>query len=233
MEKVYRRGDKLAFTMIELVFVIVILGILAAMAMPRIERDLRQEAADNILSAIRYTQHLALMDNVVDPTNLSWQQKFWSFGKSGCSDNGIYYYIASDTDMDAGIGIDREEAAIDVADGGWINGVSGAPCETTLVGQVFADGTFASKNIFLTKKYGIIEDDATMFGSCPGVSTYIGFDYMGRPHGGFADSVSPNYGSVLNADCNLTFSFSDGSPNLVITIKKETGYAFIVGQPNS
>jgi len=233
MKQLYRSEAKLAFTMIELVFVIVVLGILAAMAMPRVERDLRQEAADNILSAIRYTQHLALMDNVVDPTNLSWQQKFWSFGKSGCSDNGIYYYIASDTDMDAGIGIDVEEAAIDAANGGWMNGVNGAPCEATLAGQVFADGTRPSKNIFLTKKYGIIEDDATMFGSCAGATTYIGFDYLGRPHGGFADSGSPNYSSILAADCNLTFSFQDGSPNLVITIKKETGYAFIVGQPNS
>jgi len=45
-----------AFTMIELVLVIVVLGILAALAMPRLERDLRQEAKDNLLSAIRYTQ---------------------------------------------------------------------------------------------------------------------------------------------------------------------------------
>lgn len=56
-----------AFTMIELVFVIVVLGILSALAMPRIDRDLRQEAKDNILSSIRYTQHLALIDEKTNP----------------------------------------------------------------------------------------------------------------------------------------------------------------------
>jgi len=40
-----------AFTLLELVFVILVLGILTALAIPRIDRDLRQEAADNILSA--------------------------------------------------------------------------------------------------------------------------------------------------------------------------------------
>ena len=63
-----------AFTMLELVFVIVVLGILAALALPRMDRDLRQEAKDNILSAIRYTQHLALMDNKTNPLDANWQR---------------------------------------------------------------------------------------------------------------------------------------------------------------
>jgi len=62
--------NKSAFTMIELILVIVVLGILAALAMPRVDRDSRQEAADNILSAIRYTQHLALMDNKTNPRSI-------------------------------------------------------------------------------------------------------------------------------------------------------------------
>lgn len=68
---------KPAFTMLELVFVIVVLGILAALAMPRLDRDLRQEAKDNILSAIRYTQHLALMDDKTVP-GTAWQANLWN-----------------------------------------------------------------------------------------------------------------------------------------------------------
>ncbi len=72
-----------AFTMIELVMVIVVLGILAALAIPRLDRDLRQEAKDNLLTAIRYTQHLALIDDKTDPTDTVWQSKLWNISFSG------------------------------------------------------------------------------------------------------------------------------------------------------
>ncbi len=67
---------KTAFTMIELVLVIVVIGILAALAMPRLDRDLRQEAKDNLLSAIQYTQHLALIDDKTAP-GTAWQANLW------------------------------------------------------------------------------------------------------------------------------------------------------------
>ena len=45
---------KRAFTMIELIFVIVVVGILAAMIMPRLERNGAKEAATQLLTHIRY-----------------------------------------------------------------------------------------------------------------------------------------------------------------------------------
>jgi prepilin-type N-terminal cleavage/methylation domain-containing protein len=44
-----------AFTIIEAIMVIVVMGIIAAVAIPRLENDSRQEASDQILSDIRYT----------------------------------------------------------------------------------------------------------------------------------------------------------------------------------
>jgi prepilin-type N-terminal cleavage/methylation domain-containing protein len=86
--------NKSAFTMIELVLVIVVLGILAALAMPRLDRDLRQEAKDNILSAIRYTQHLALNDDKTDPTNNNWQANLWNIAFQS---DGSSYTVSSGT----------------------------------------------------------------------------------------------------------------------------------------
>ena len=215
-----------AFTMIELVFVIVVLGILAALAMPRLDRDLRQEAADNILSAIRYTQHMALLDDVTNPSDNDWQRAFWRFGFQGCSDNGIFYYIGSDKDTEGNI--DAGEELVDPANGLPMMGLNGADCETDLSGQINA-----SSNIFITKKYSI-DSNVTWSPGCTGSSNYIGFDHLGRPHRGYATSRNPNYSSVLTADCNLTLRFNQaGIDPLIFTIEKETGYVSIVGQTDS
>jgi prepilin-type N-terminal cleavage/methylation domain-containing protein len=215
-----------AFTMIELVFAIVVLGILAALAMPRLDRDLRQEAADNILSAIRYTQHMALLDDVTNPNDAEWQKAFWRFGFQGCNDNGIFYYIGSDKDTEGNI--DAGEELVDPSNGLPMMGINGADCETDLSGQ-----TNVSSNIFITKKYSI-DSNVTWSQGCTGASNYIGFDHLGRPHRGYTASLTPDYSSVLTADCNLTLRFNQsGVEPLIFTIEKETGYVSIVGQIDS
>ena len=218
-----------AFTMLELVMVIVVLGILAAFAMPRMRTDTRQEAADNIIAALRFTQHMALMDNVIDNVNGSnWQRRFWRFGKEGCSDRGIFYYVGSDRDMGENIDVDTGEAAIDPSNGKVMMGQNTKPCADDLSEQIFTTDNIgeASPHIFLTKNYGIKENDSKMFDSCEKDTKSIGFDYLGRPHRGFETSHTPNYASLMQNDCNLTFEFEDGSDDLVITIEKETGYVY-------
>lgn len=69
---------KKAFTMLELVVVIVVIGIIAAAALPRINDDHIAEAADQVMSHIRYTQHLAMQDSKFDPTDARWFRKRWS-----------------------------------------------------------------------------------------------------------------------------------------------------------
>ncbi|MCF6310454.1 MAG: type II secretion system GspH family protein, partial [Sulfurimonas sp.] len=57
---------KKAFTMLELVMVIVVIGILAAVMLPRVASDRLAEAATQVISHIRYTQHLAMVDDQFD-----------------------------------------------------------------------------------------------------------------------------------------------------------------------
>ena len=112
----YEYSNRVAFTMLELVFVIVVLGILATLAIPRLDRDLKQEASDSILSDIRYTQHLALRDNKHEFNNPQWQRAFWRVGFENCAaSSGLYEYIG--TDVNYGGGIDNDEAAVDPANG--------------------------------------------------------------------------------------------------------------------
>jgi len=68
---------KKAFTMLELVFVIIVIGILAAVIIPSTRTNPAQEAAIQLLSHIRYTQHLAMVDDKYDATNPTWFQERW------------------------------------------------------------------------------------------------------------------------------------------------------------
>jgi len=225
----HRFTGRTAFTMIELVFVIVILGILAALAMPRLERDLKQEAAASILSDIRYTQHLALLDSKQNfsnaANNATWQRSFWRIGFENCSGtSGLYEYIGSD--MNYGGGIDDHEAAIDPANRKkmiW----TGADCSN-------GGDSNTSDRIFITHKFGIKSFSSA--GGCPnGGAKYIGFDHLGRLHQGFAGaagSSTPDYSTYISTACTLTFTMSDND-TFAITIQPETGHAFIVGQPDS
>ncbi|WP_309498822.1 prepilin-type N-terminal cleavage/methylation domain-containing protein [Sulfurovum sp.] len=207
-----------AFTMIELVFVIVVLGILAALALPRMERDLRQEAADNILSAIRYTQHLALNDDKTDPFVTNWQQKLWMIKFTGGSN--AYYTISSDIDISGSV--NKAESAIDPANGKYMYNSSGS---------FSSIGSDESPNIFLGNKYGI--DSISMSGGCS--SQHIAFDHLGRPFNGLKTTslgtlATNDYSKYMPSDCNIVFGFVDGSNDLIIRITKETGHAFIAGQ---
>lgn len=213
---------KSAFTMIELVFVIVVLGILASLALPRMDRDLRQEAADNILSAIRYTQHLALNDNKTDPFNPNWQQKLWMIRFTVSSNNESTFYTVS-SDIDTSGTVNKNESAIDPVNGKYMYNTSGA--------TVGIDSD-ESPNIFIGKKYGI--NSLTLNGGCS--AQHIAFDHLGRPFNGLKTTSSGtlatnDYAKYMNSDCNMTFGFSDSSIDpLSIIIIKETGYAYIDGQ---
>jgi len=200
-----------AFTMLELVFVIVVLGILAALALPRMDRDLRQEAADNILSAIRYTQHLALNDNKTDPFNPNWQQELWTIR---FQTDGSFYTISSNTNH--GNNVNKDETAIDPINGRYIYSSDAI---------IDAD---ESPDIFLANKYGVNSVEFKVGGA--DTSEHIAFDHLGRPYKSGIYSLVGLYAGYMTADCNITIEFNDAIDDIVITIEKETGHAYIVGQ---
>ena len=68
--------------MIELVFVLVVIGILAAAIIPRMRTNPVQEAAIDLVSKIRYTQHLAMSDDKYDRT-VAWYKNRWQIVFTG------------------------------------------------------------------------------------------------------------------------------------------------------
>ena len=86
---------KKAFTMLELIMVIVIIGILAAVIMPRTGSNKTAEAAVKLISDIRYTQHLAMIDDKFDATDPNWYKNIWQI-RFGTVNS---YYIVSDNNL--------------------------------------------------------------------------------------------------------------------------------------
>ena len=210
--------------MIELVFVIVILGILASLAMGRMDRDLKQEAATTILSHIRLAQQLALRDNKHRSDNDGrWQTTYWRFEYEKCDNQDRYIYrVGSDTDLSGGI--NKIEAAIDPINGKYI-WADGA-CNS------FDDlASNESRDVYLYGRFGVEHiSHSTTSGSC--TAQNIGFDFLGRPHSGlktYKTDGNSSFQKLMTKDCILTFSMSDGT-NFKIKIKAETGHSFIIGQ---
>lgn len=202
---------KKAFTFLEVTLVIIVLGILALLTSSRIDRDLKQEAIDNIVSAIRYTQHLAVMGVKIDNTEKTWQRTLWRFAIEGCSDEGIFYAIG--TDLNRKGNISKFESAKDPHSGLPLNGLNFRPCAHEVQNNVASD-------IFISKHYGILEKDID-WKNCPGNVKHIAFDHMGRLYRKMTHTGN-NYRAYMEDICKITFSISDSAAFSII-IQPETG----------
>ncbi|EDZ62175.1 protein containing N-terminal methylation domain [Sulfurimonas gotlandica GD1] len=91
---------KKAFTMLELVFVLVVIGILAAVMLPDMKSSKVAESAVQLQSHIRYAQHLAMVDDKFDAGNNVWFKDRWQIDFTGNtysigSDDGATFAVDS------------------------------------------------------------------------------------------------------------------------------------------
>ena len=225
---------KRAFTLIEFIVVIVVLGILASYTTQMMSRDTRTEAINHILSMIRYTQNLALHDKKHDKNSAYWQRSFWRFQIWRCRGRtALYYVIGTDANYDQDI--DSNESAIDPSNGKFLYWTGAKPCPKDSTDALKAS---VSPNIFLTQRYGI---NNISFSDCNiqknGLTSsnaqHIGFDNYGRPIKSYTRTLSPNYYGHVVEDCTITFTFQDSSISpFTIVITAESGYAYLQENPN-
>jgi len=209
--------------MIELVFVIVVIGILASIGIGRMDRDLNQEAASTILSHIRLAQQLALNDNKHRSDNhLSWQSTYWRFQFSNCAFDGDVMPIYSIGSGQVTNGaLNKTHSAIDPISGKYLY----ATCTKNNIGND------VSKDIFVGKHFGIKEFNIKKCITPQYTGQNFGFDYLGRLHVGI-NSQEVNFDRLATRDCELLITMSDDSI-VTIIIEDETGHAYIEGQDNS
>lgn len=190
---------KNAFTMLELVFVIVVVGILSVALIPKFERDQAAEAAFQIERHIRLAQHHALVDDRFDGSS-DWQKEMWQIAFThSTANNGDCYDVFSDKNRLGNVS--TNEAAIDPL------------TRKPLYSNNCDESGDYNADVLLWKQYGV--SDLTFSSSCGG-NKYLAFDHLGRPYG--------QIGSRLSGDCVITLSTNDGH-SAEITIYQETGFA--------
>ena len=205
---------KKAFTMIELIFIIVVVGILAAVAIPRIDRDNLIELVDQVTTHIRYTQQLAMMDNVYDGSDEHWYRGYWriQFSDSADGGEGWKYSVYKDLPGYSGnLNSEREVARDPQNEQRFLtSGASGFSANT--------DSKKMNKKLNLKNTYDIQKIDFDK--NCGGQT--IAFDSKGRPHGAPQNAKNP-YDKVLHTPCIITFTDSGGR-SIQIAVQPETGF---------
>lgn len=227
---------KKAFTLIELIFIIVLIGIMSSVATAYFRDDKLALATYQVLEHIRYAQHLAISEHKFDPKeqgyanqdgadiatyNGSYHLSRWkiAFNKRG---ETIYYWVYSDRDRKGNCDVtDHIEPAIDPFDSNLMYYCIPPGCSTTKNNEKFN----------LTNKYGIKSIAQSGFAiSLPGIGL-LAFDEKGRPYNQLETTAGANkyemiYKHRLTTETNITITGEDDR-QAVITVYPETGYAEI------
>ena len=220
-----------AFTLLELVFVIVVIGILAALILPRTKTNPVQEAAIQVLSHIRYTQHLAMVDDKYNANDIHWYMARWQivFGNNNqYANHKPAYTIFADslnTSTNTYSGDPKEsEIALNPQNHNQI--MTGGYNNTAALNYNSA-GFKGMKQLNLGENYGIT--NVSFSGGC-NIGLRISFDYLGRPFTGDQHAMTGPYTAgtqrLITSDCNITLT--DGTETAVIQISPETGYAKVI-----
>lgn len=181
---------KRAFTMLELIVVIVVIGILAAIAIPRIQRNSLIECADQIVNDIRYTQHLAIDYNEYNRTDPNWFKKNWRIMFHNTEPQGGWSYT-----------IFRDSAGDATGNPNSIDEIALSPSSSTkLLSAGYENlqipndkkGVLSfSPKLAIEKRYGVKDVQITWPSNRNTNSQTISFDQFGAPMGQLSNSAIP------------------------------------------
>ena len=202
-----------AFTLIELLIVIIIASILAVVMIPHFERDNLRESTNQVIRHIQYTQHLAMNSDMYNANDINWPNMYW---KIAFRTSKNCYTIYSDTDKD--FLNDATESAIDPLTK--VRLYAGNNCNAS---------SLNNDALLLEKSYGIDTITLTIpVGATPHMNDcntntkmYLAFDNLGRPH----TNVSSPTGGIIKNDCLITLK--SGIHTAIIKVTAETGYVKI------
>lgn len=232
---------KKAFTLVELIFVVVVIGILAFALWPTKQPTQALEAARQIVAHIRYTQHLALNDDkfathtyidkdgVANSIAKDWYKRLWRITFSDTkkvedctSDSDGWRYAV------------YQNISKDLSDKGQPNGTIEAARNPAQAGKVLSAcysglSTNTSDELNLSQTYKIENIDFSNFAEGGKIQGII-FDELGRayPRGEWTTPYdnSRKFSQDNGSFGRITLSAKDGSVAKILVFA-ETGYACV------
>jgi prepilin-type N-terminal cleavage/methylation domain-containing protein len=217
---------KKAFSLLELVFVIVVIAIISSQFFQNSDDNKLRLAANQVASHIRYTQHLAMMDDKFSSNEQYWYKKRWNifFTKGNGSNDKWSYVIFSDNHADGDINsYDGNPKPSEVATNplNMSKKLSGGSSSTA---EIHTGDDDATDEMNIGEKFGI--DNVSITGGSTGTSakTLI-FDHFGRVYRGATETVTSAYHRLAGSTINITLT--KGSESIVVSIEPETGYVRI------
>ena len=189
-----------AFTMIELVFVIIIVGIISVMIAPSFGGNNTRQAADQIISHLRYTQHLAMQDNKYDPANQNWYKNRWNIDLNTTNPTNSTYSISFERYKNNGTNDGVKYASNPLV-----------PTQALNANEM--------EELNLSEKYGV-----TITNNCS--TNKIFFDDLGRPYDANSTATAP-YQNLIRNICTIVLHDENPAKNITIQLQPETGYVRI------
>jgi len=195
-----------AFSLLELIFVIVLIAIISSTIISKTEISKLQLATDKIVLYLNYTRYIAFVDSKFDIDDVEWERKRWTLKFQNCSDtnNGMYYIVYSD--MSGGTAaFKKDECMKDPLSLKYL--YSGYDCEPS---------SNESKNILLTKEFGVHKVEV----SCNITSTIgqISFGADGKIYSQLGTNIKE-----IDEQCLLKL-YDINDDYTTIAIEPKTGY---------
>jgi len=159
---------KRGFSLLELIFIILVVGIIASQSIQKNNLSKLTLAKNQIILHLKYTRYIAMLDNKYDYEDILWHKKRWSLKFEHCDKDigGLFYSVYSDAN--GGGGVNKEEVLKDPLTNNYIFATS---CKKDSLYD-------KSKFVLLTKEYEIENIDV----SCNETATIgqISFGYDGK-----------------------------------------------------
>lgn len=209
---------KRAFSYLELVIVLIVLAILFSFALPNLKPDTLALAANQVAHHIRYTQHLALLDDKMG-LGEHWYRRYWRIyfhsGKVGDTKKQWRYTIFSDDASFSG----NPNSIYQIA----LNPENPTKRLTSGFAKQYYKDAQITPSLNLSRTYGVSN---IVFKNCGNNNQTIAFDSFGAPSSTIKNANSPFEKRLLN-DCEITL-FNAQNRSIKIIVYAITGYVKIV-----